>query len=200
MQPLRSAADGQLSYGPQGQEIRLLLLPRAMYPFVSYRCRGARFASHLANLAPDQAILRVTPHAVQRVWRERHEAERREALSLADRKDRLRREREQVTRAFLYERQIDRSVFDAEIQRIASQEADAEERLRQLETGGMEDTETLLQFAETLVSAPHRWWKDSEPHQRAVLQQVFFPAGIPYGPDGSGTAETCPFFRAEGGR
>ena len=38
------------------------------------------------------------------------------------------------------------------------------------------------------------WWAKSEPQERAVLQDVFFPSGVPYGPEGFGTSETCPFF------
>ena len=102
-------------------------------------------------------------------------------------------ERQEVTRAFLYQQIIDKTIFDGEVQRIGAELRGIEGRLSDLETG-LGDIDGLLQFAEGLLSAPDRWWTESEPQYRAMLQQVFFPNGLPYGPDGFGTAETCPFF------
>jgi hypothetical protein len=54
--------------------------------------------------------------------------------------------------------------------------------------------EALLRFVGTVIGNAEEWWAKAEPQERAVLQDVFFPSGVPYGPEGFGTSETCPFF------
>jgi hypothetical protein len=102
-------------------------------------------------------------------------------------------QQERSTIAYVHERTIDKRAFDADQARINAELDRVNAAMDELAVEG-DDCGDLLRFAEALLTQPDRWWSDSEGHHKAVLQQVFFPSGLPFGPEGFGTAEPCPFF------
>ncbi len=58
------------------------------------------------------------------------------------------------------------------------------------------DVESVLAFAEYVLSNPGRLWGEASLEQKQRLQKVWFPRGVTYSQDGRfGTAETSVIFR-----
>lgn len=83
-----------------------------------------------------------------------------------------------------YERHRDKLAEEATLVEITLNDA----RLEEL------DVEAVLAFAEHLLLNVARKWSEASLDQKQRLQHVLFPAGVTYGADGFGTAETSLVF------
>jgi site-specific DNA recombinase len=175
----------------------------ASYPY--YNCAGCkglnvrkavleeRFVQLLDTLRPKSEVLKLLSAAVLDRWNveQRDVIERRRAI---DRRiEDLRRRKERIVEAYLYENALDKETYQKHLSRVDEDLTLAELDLYDAKVDEF-DIEGTLAFAEHLVSNASRLWIEAELDQRQRLQEVFFPEGVSYDGKEFRTPLTCPFF------
>jgi hypothetical protein len=110
-------------------------------------------------------------------------------VKLAD----LRRREEELEEAFVYKKTIDEITYGRQRDKVREQIALASidlEDARQEEI----DVESLLGFAEYVVTNAARLWMEATAEQRPRLQRALFPEGLRFRDGRIGTAVTCMAF------
>ena len=100
---------------------------------------------------------------------------------------------ERLEEAFLYDRSIDRAVYERQRDRLQEELAIAE---LELHDACIDETEIegLLAFAEHLITNIGRVWLEASLAQRQQIQRTIFPEGLPFDGERFGTAATCLVF------
>ncbi len=153
----------------------------------------AAFLTHLEGSKPEPGYLKLFRAIVLDVWR----AEQGKARGLRQlrtaRVGELQARLERLEEAFIYERAIDKRVYQRQRDRVqqdlASAERDLDDaRIRQW------DVEGILAFAEHLIANIAAVWLEADLAQRQAIQRAIFPEGLPFDGNAFGTAVTCLFF------
>jgi hypothetical protein len=105
----------------------------------------------------------------------------------------LRRRKERIVEAYLYENALDKETYQKHLGRVDEDLTLAELDLYDAKVDEF-DIEGTLAFAEHLVSHASRLWIEAELDQRQRLQKAFFPEGVSYDGKEFRTPLTCPFF------
>lgn len=176
--------------------------------YAYYRCRNrsclavkvrkadleAAFLDYLARFAPRPEYLTLFRAIVLDVWPARHaetaEARRRLETRVAE----LRRREDQLNETFIYRRAIDQATYERQRDRLAEETTLAKVELHDAQLDEL-DVEGVLAFAEYVLANVARMWAEASLDQKQRLQRVLFPAGVTYGADGFGTAETSLVFQ-----
>ncbi len=175
----------------------------ASYPY--YNCVGCkglnvrkavleeRFVQLLDDLRPKEEVLKLLSAAVLDRWNgERKDVvDRRTAIER--RIDDLRRRKERVVEAYLYENALDKETYQRHLGRVEEELTLADLDLYDVKIDEF-DIEGTLSFAEHLVSNASRLWIQAGLDQRQRLQKVFFPEGVTFDGKEFRTPLTCPYF------
>jgi hypothetical protein len=128
------------------------------------------------------------------VWKARTEQSRKETARLERELATAREQHDKLKRRFVLAAEEDQPVYREEMERIRQEIANKEMAIDEARTEGF-DVEGLLEFSRYLMTNVATVWINSDLERKQRLQQVFFPAGVPYGPEGFGTAATCFYFK-----
>jgi site-specific DNA recombinase len=136
-----------------------------------------KFLTHLESLRPRPEFLSLFRAIVLDVWktkREDHAARRAAAeKKIVD----LKRRKEQLVEAFIYQRAIDQTTYQQQLDKLNESMALAEidqhdERTEEL------DIEAVLDFAERVSLNAARLWLEANLAQRQRFQALLFPEGL----------------------
>ena len=96
-----------------------------------------------------------------------------------------------LAEAFIYERSIDKAMYDRQVAALNNERARLEQRRQECSLDHDVDLEAVLTFAESVLADPAGLWLDASPSQRATLQTVFFPEGLHFDGKQFRTNVTC---------
>jgi site-specific DNA recombinase len=173
------------------------------YPY--YNCAGCkglnvrkavleeRFVQLLDELRPKAEVLELLSAAVLDRWNveQKDVVERRRAIER--RIEELRRRKERIVEAYLYENALDKETYQRHMGRVEEDLTLAELDLYDVKVDEF-DIEGTLAFAGHLVSHASRLWIEADLDQRQRMQKVFFPEGLSFDGKEFRTPLTCPFF------
>ena len=128
------------------------------------------------------------------VWNEQKAFSRDEHSRIAKRLAELDSQREKLIQAFVYDSKIDKATYDIERGRIESESAALRAELEALDEG-VDDVDSVLTAAESLLTKLATVWNRAEPEGKRRLQAVLFPQGIPFEGGTFGTAPTSLLFK-----
>ena len=128
------------------------------------------FIEKLEELQPNPDCAALFREVALDEWREQQKAVRTAVKELETKVVTLRRRLQVVESAFLFEKTID----DARIDDL--------------------DVEAAIRFGEYALTNAARLWRAAESSQKAQLQRVLFPAGVPFDGKAFGTALTSSAF------
>ena len=151
------------------------------------------FVEFLGRLQPKSEYLRLFGEIIIDVWKQKqeqatvlHEAARRHARPLQERKQRL-------VEAFVYRREIDRATYQEQLDKLNEEIAlsEIEERDSRIEEL---DVQAAVSHGEYLLINAPRLWTESSLEQKQRLQEVFFPHGVLFEDFGYRTSKTSMIF------
>jgi hypothetical protein len=148
------------------------------------------FLNLLDKLKPTPESLRLFRAVVGDFWNDKHKGSAHHLQTLEKQLEDLKKREDRLEEAYIYERAIDPTTYQAQKaklgQEIASKELEIREnRLEDLDLTGM------LDFAFSVISNPGKLWEHTGLDGKQRLQKVLFPNGLKFGKAGFGTAETA---------
>jgi hypothetical protein len=147
------------------------------------------FLSLLALVQFKSEYLKMFRAVVEDVWKERGEQSK-QAVTLASKTlDGFKNDRERLIDAVV-ENRISKEIYEERLERLDEKIAFANIALHDASIEEME-IDTLLAFAERVLSDTSRLWLESDAEQRQSLQGIVFPDGLVYSHEaGFGTPVT----------
>jgi hypothetical protein len=151
------------------------------------------FVDYLGELQPKPEYLRLFGEIIVDVWKQKqaqatalHEAARRRINGLLESKQRL-------IDAFVHRREIDRSIYQEQLDKLNEEIALAEiaehdARIEEI------DIQAAVSFGEFVLLNAARLWTELPLSQKQRLQQVLFPHGVQFDGGNYRTAETSMIF------
>ncbi len=131
-------------------------------------------------------------------WRERQADSGKHAKKSEDKLAALEGRKARLQEAFIYEREIDRETYHAELAKLAGQTALARQEVAAVRADEL-DVAGLLNYAEQIVLKAPRFWQEIPPPHKVRFQKVLFPSGLRYSEKtGFGTDETCLLLKPPG--
>jgi site-specific DNA recombinase len=178
---------------------------RVRHPYYHCRKRGCggvsvrradieqQFVNLLDAVRPKPEYLRLFKAVVLDVWKEK-EAEAAALCRAADRRlQELEKKKKSLIDAFVYRHAIAEDVYASENSRL-----DEEITVARIEANEAKwdhfDVESVLAFAEYVLSHASRLWMEFNLDQKQRLQRVLFPNGLTYEKGQFGTAATNTIF------
>jgi hypothetical protein len=131
------------------------------------------------------------------VWRKK-QGDSQKAQSVISRKiSQLRENKTKLEEAFVYRKSIDDETYTAMRTKLIEDLTLAEMELREAQAEEIE-IETVLDYAEMVLTNASNLWKAAPTEQKQRLQQVLFPEGVTYSEGKYRTAVTCLLFNGMG--
>ena len=179
------------------------------YPY--YRCRNhlckavslrrdqldCKWGNHLKALQLRTEYLPLFREIVLDLWKSRQAETTELRRVLTEKLSRLKKHKQKLVEAFLYEQSIPQEVYKEEEHRLKEKILLTEMDLHQVKLEEL-DIEGILAFAEYLLSNLARLWIDLPLEQKQRLQKIVYPNGITFLDGEFGTAETSPVFNLLG--
>ena len=142
---------------------------------------------------PRPECIRLFRQIVLDVWNEQSKDTTKRYGALKRRLDDLNARKDRLVEAFLYEKAIDREIYDSQLdklnQKIALVQAEMlDQNCEQI------DVEQVVMFSESILLSAARVWQEFPLDQKQRFQQVLFPQGLQFASDSFGTAETSIVF------
>ena len=109
----------------------------------------------------------------------------------------LRENKNKLEEAFVYQKSIDRETYNEMRVKLTEELTLAEMELREAQAEEIE-IETVLDYAEMVLTNASNLWKAAPSAQKQRLQQVLFPEGVTYSDGKYRTAVTCLLFSGMG--
>lgn len=171
---------GSLSRGKTGRRYPYYHCPAPA------KCRHTRvrtddlerqFLGLLESLRPQAGYLALFREVVLDVWRQKEGSVRARRQSLEARAQEVRRRRDRLDEAYLYEAAVDRDTYDRQRGRLAADLTTAELELSDARLEEL-DVEAVVEFAVHLATHASTLWLRSSLDQRQRLQQALFPARL----------------------
>ena len=107
----------------------------------------------------------------------------------------LEKQKEQLIDAFIYEKAINREIYDKRLDKLEEEITLAKMRMHDSQLDEV-DLESVLSFAQKFLLDPARLWLEMSLEQRQRFQLVLFPKGIELLPNGEvGTVVTSPIIK-----
>ncbi len=156
-----------------------------------YRCvkcsrtsvRGAvleeQFAELLLRVQPSPEYLAMFRRAVTDRLNQREREAREIARKGRARVEEIDQRRERLVEAYVYDRAIDRQVYESQLDKLNEQLALARLRAVDAEIEQI-DAEGIMRFAEHLATNAARLWVEFNPRQKQRFQRFIFPDGVRY--------------------
>ncbi len=152
------------------------------------------FLSLLKDLTPNPKLIEAFRAVATDAWRERS-ADAGAVLSNLERRiEQLQKRLDDLDEAFIYERRIQRPVYEKERGRLGNELVEVETQRNRPKDESL-DVDAALDFAVRLLRSPsHAWWS-ADLDQKQRLQKVFFPTGLRFREGRFETPETGILFK-----
>ena len=111
----------------------------------------------------------------------------------------MRENKSKLEEAFIYQKAIDKETCDGMRAKLIEDLTLAEMELREAQAEEIE-IETVLEYAEMVLTNASNPWKAAPAEQKQRLQQVLFPEGVTYSEGKYRTAITCLLFSGMGAK
>ncbi len=151
------------------------------------------FLEKLQQLQPKSEYLKLFRAVVLDVWNQRQSESILQTSQLRSHLEDLKQKQERLEEVYIYEKSIDRAVYERQRDKLTVDIAAAEMELRDAELAQC-NVELVLSFAEHVLSNAGRLWSEANLDQKQRFQRVLFPQGLPFSNGIFGTAETSLIF------
>jgi site-specific DNA recombinase len=152
-----------------------------------------KFEEFIRHLQPNVAYMRLYREIVLDVWRKK-QGDSQQIQNVISRKIKeLRENKTKLEEAFVYQKAIDSTTYHEMRTKLSEELTLAEMELRDAQAEEIE-IETVLNFAETVLTNVSNLWKSAPSEQKQRLQQVLFPDGVTYSDGNYRTNATCLLF------
>ncbi|MBZ5533772.1 MAG: recombinase family protein [Acidobacteriia bacterium] len=157
----------------------------------------AKFEQFIRTLEPNAAYMRLYREIVLDVWRKK-QGDSQQMQGVVSRKiSQLRENKTKLEEAFVYQKAIDADTYKEMRANLIEELTLAEMELRDAQAEEIE-IETVLDFADMVLTNASNLWKAAPVEQKQRLQQVLFPEGVTYSDGKYRTAVTCLLFNGMG--
>jgi site-specific DNA recombinase len=178
----------------------------AYYRCQNRACRGVNvkreelerhFIEFLEQLKPKPEYVRLFSEIIVDVWKRKQGEAVAVHETLTCRVEELRNRKNLLVEAFVYKRQIDKSTYQEQLDKLNEEITIAELEEQDARLDGL-DIEGAIEFAQHVLLNAARLWQESSPDQKQRLQQLLFPEGVAFSDDTYRTGATsCIFFELE---
>jgi site-specific DNA recombinase len=156
-----------------------------------------QFEEFIRQLQPSAGYMRLYREIVLDVWRKK-QGDSQKVQSVISRKIvELRENKSKLEEAFVYQRSIDQVTYNEMRAKLSADLTLAEMELSEAHAEEIE-IETVLDYAQMVVTNASNLWKAAPSEQKQRLQQVLFPVGVNYSEGKYRTAVTCLLFSGMG--
>jgi site-specific DNA recombinase len=156
-----------------------------------------QFEEFLRQLQPNVGYMRLYREIVLDVWHKK-QGDSQKVQGVVSRKiTQLRENKAKLEEAFVYQRAIDAATYQEMRAKLSEELTLAEIELRDAQEEEIE-IETVLDFAQMVLTNASNLWKVAPSEQKQRLQQVLFPEGVTYSEGKYRTAVTCLLFSGIG--
>ncbi|MBZ5491443.1 MAG: recombinase family protein [Acidobacteriia bacterium] len=156
-----------------------------------------QFEEFMRQLQPNAGYMRLYREIVLDVWRKK-QGDSQQVQGVVSRKiAELRKNKTKLEEAFIYQKAIDASTYKEMRAKLTEDLTLAEMELREAQAEEIE-IETVLDYAEMVLTNASNLWKAAPSEQKQRLQQVLFPEGVTYSDGKYRTAVTCLLFNGMG--
>jgi site-specific DNA recombinase len=152
-----------------------------------------QFRLFLEKLQPNPEYIRLFSEIVLEVWKSKQADVLLQRTALEKRCMEINERKEQLIQAFIYEKAIDKTIFQEQLDKLKEETTLTEIHLNELKREEL-DVEAVLSFSEYLLLNAARLWAEASLDRKQRLQMVLFPDGVTFGAGDFGTAETCRAF------
>lgn len=139
----------------------------------------SQFSELLLRVQPSREYLALFRRAVTDRLNHRERDARKLAQKARAALNEVDQRRERLVEAYIYDQAIDRSVYEAQLDKLNQQLAMARLRAADAEVEQI-DAEGILRFAEHLATNAARLWVEFNPRQKQRFQRFIFPEGVQY--------------------
>jgi site-specific DNA recombinase len=151
------------------------------------------FIDFLRKLQPNRDHAALFRAIVLDTWQEKRSSAFEKANILEKKVSGLRDSRRKLNNARIVDEVLSHEEYLEMKAGLESELVEAEFELREAKSTEL-DVETLIGFAETVMSDAARMWQEMSPDQKQRFQQLLFPKGVQYGDGVYRTASTCLMF------
>jgi site-specific DNA recombinase len=156
-----------------------------------------QFEEFMRQLQPNAGYMRLYREIVMDVWRKK-QGDSQQVQGVVSRKVKeLRENKIKLEEAFIYQKAIDATTYKEMRANLIEELTLAEMELRDAQAEEIE-IETVLEYAEMVLTNASNLWKAAPPEQKQRLQQVLFPEGVTYSEGKYRTGVTCLLFSGMG--
>ena len=156
-----------------------------------------QFEEFMRQLQPNAAYMRLYREIVLDVWRKR-QGDSQKVQSVVSRKiAELKENKSKLEEAFVYRKAIDQDTYNEMRAKLGTDLTLAEMELREAQAEEIE-IETVLDYAQMVLTNASNLWKAAPSEQKQRLQQVLFPEGVSYSEGNYRTGVTCLLFSGMG--
>ncbi len=153
----------------------------------------AAFCTHLENLRPKEAFLRLFEAVVVDVWKAKQKDRVELVASLEKQLQALIAKKDKLVAAFVYKGAISEEVYNRELDRIEAETIPVRFELSDAKISEME-IDAVISFAKGILRNARSLWLTLAGEQREKLQWVLFPRGLEYLDGKFGTSVTASAF------
>lgn len=151
------------------------------------------FLAFLERLQPRREYLKLFKEAVLSVWHEKQAGAVTLTTSIESRLKTLADRRQTLQDAFIYEKRIDKTTYETQLDSLQEEMTLAEMELREAKLDES-DVESVLKFAEYVMGNVARMWVEFSSDQKQRLQKVLFPEAVTWTGEEVKTDVTCGLF------
>lgn len=137
----------------------------------------AKFLTLLEHLRPKPEFLALFRAIVLDIWKAKREDATARRTAAERKMAELKRRKEQLVEAFIYQRAIDQETYKAQLDKLNEGMTLAEMDQHEQRTEEL-DLEAVLDFAERVALNASRLWLEANLQQRQRLQSLLFPEGL----------------------
>jgi site-specific DNA recombinase len=156
----------------------------------------SQFEEFMRTLQPNAGYMRLYREIVLDVWKNK-QGDSAKVQDVVSRKIRQLENKDKLQEAFVYQRSISKPEYDEMRAKLVEDLTLAEIELRDAQAEEIE-IETVLDYAEMVLTNASNLWKAAPSEQKQRLQQVLFPEGVTYTEGKYRTAVTCLLFSGMG--
>jgi hypothetical protein len=144
----------------------------------------------IEQIQPKPEYINLFKEIVLDVWKQRKGEAIRLVATLESRVAALKAKRQRVIDAFLYERVIDRTTYQEQLDLLNEEVALTELEIYETKLEEL-DLEAALNFAMSALSSSAAFWNQCSSDQKQRFQRILFPSGLVFDGESYRTAPTC---------
>jgi hypothetical protein len=148
------------------------------------------FLELMTMLQPKPEYLRLFEAIVLDVWNEQRSQINKTLERLTKRLDTIRERSNQLTEAFVYEKSIDREIYQTQLGRLREEQLFVEMELNESKVEEF-DVQSAVNFALHAIGDASSFWLEAPLEQKQRFQQAIFPEGLAFDGKKFETAKTC---------